>query len=64
MLGELFGDEEEGDFGLMNNEDTPAIQAGIQTWANTTRKPAHCASDLNPPSEPRQTSNIVGLYNQ
>ena len=64
MLGDLFGDDEGGDFGLMNNDDTAAIQSGVQASFTTQRKPAHCASDINPPSEPRQPSNLVGIYNQ
>lgn len=53
MLGDLFGDDEEGEFGLCDNDgQAAAVQANVQSWQAKSR-PAHCASDLNPPSRPR-----------
>jgi len=63
MLGDLFGDEEENDFGFIDTSQAAAVQANVQTW-NYQSRPAHCASKLDPPSLPRQESNIVGLFNQ
>ena len=33
MLGDLFGDEEEGEFGLYDTTQSAAIQANASTWA-------------------------------
>ena len=63
MFSELFGDEEEGDFGVADTSQSAAVAANVQTFSYD-RRPAHCAADLNLPSQPRQESNLVGLFNQ
>ena len=32
MLGDLFGDDEEGDFGLIPDGQSAAVQANVSTW--------------------------------
>ena len=53
MLGDIFGDgEEDGAFGLLDSSTAAAVQANVQTWQHKSR-PAHCASNLDKPSDPR-----------
>ena len=53
MLGELFGDgEEDGDFGFQESNTAAAVQANVQTFQHKSR-PAHCASNMDKPSDPR-----------
>ena len=62
MLGDLFGDEDEG-FGLQDSSQAAAIEANVSKHSYE-RRPPHCAADMNAPSDPRQASNLVGLLNQ
>ncbi len=62
MFDELFGNEDEGDFGVQETSQSAAVAAQVQVFSYDKR-PAHCASDLDLPSQPRQESNLVGLYN-
>ena len=63
MLGDLFGDEEDGEFGLEDSGQAAAVQANVQPWSYKNR-PAHCASNIDMPAMVRQESNLCGLVNQ
>ena len=57
MLGAMFEDEDD----LAQTAVEEAHGALPQYYQ---RRPAHCASDMDLPPQPRQESNLVGLVNQ
>ena len=57
MFADMFEDEED-----VQASQQAELEGGLPSYY--TKRPSHCANDLDMPPQERQESNFVGLWNQ